>query len=83
MEIKVKVYNGNKYEASSEKVAEVTYENVKSTRIAKFSDEEIYAMGFDDVDQHGEYFIMEFSDGETLTFRNSLVDAFMLTLANY
>lgn len=82
MEIKVKVYNGIKYEASSEKVAEVIYKNVKTTRVVKLSNEEVYEMGFDDVDPEGEYFIMEFDNGETSTFRNSLVDAFMLDALN-
>ena len=78
MEIKVKVYNGSKYESSSEKVAEVTYHNVKSARVVHLSDEEIYVQGFDEVDPYGEYFILEHEDGETSTFRNTFVDAFKL-----
>lgn len=82
MEIKVKVYDGSKYEASSKKVAEVVYKNVKTTRVVKLSDEEIYEMGFDDVDPNGEYFIIELDGCEVSTFRNSFVDAFMLNTLN-
>lgn len=82
MDIKIKVYNGIKYETSSEKIAEVEYENVKTARVVKISDEEIYEMGFDDVDPNGEYFIVEFMNGEESTFRNSFVDAFRLCGAN-
>lgn len=76
MKILVKVYSSSKYEASSVKVAEVEYNRVKSLKVVELSDEEIYAMGFDEVDPAGEYFILEHEDGETSTFRNSLVDAF-------
>lgn len=76
MKILVKVYSGSKYEASSVKVAEVEYSRVKSLKVVELSDEEIYAMGFDEVDPAGEYFILEHEDGETSTFRNSFADAF-------
>lgn len=78
MKIKVKVYDGSKYEASSNKVAETEYYGVKSAKIVEFSDEEIYAMGFDEVDPYGEYFILEHDNGETSTFRNSFIDAFKM-----
>lgn len=78
MEIKVKVYDGSKYEASSKKVAEVEYHGVKSVKVVNISDEEIYSMGFDDVDPYGEYFVMEYGNGETSTFRNSFIDAYKM-----
>lgn len=78
MEIKIKVYDGSKYEASSKKVAEVIYKNVKKADVVKISDDEIFNMGFEETDIFGEYFVVEFEDGEISTFRNSLVDAFMI-----
>lgn len=78
MEIKIKVYDGSKYEASFKKVAEVIYKNVKKADVVKISDDEIFNMGFEETDIFGEYFVVEFEDGEISTFRNSLVDAFMI-----
>lgn len=78
MEIKVKVYNGNKYDVASIVVAEVEYQGVKLAKVVSISDEEIYAMGFDEVDPNGEYFILEHDNGETSTFKNSMIDAFKM-----
>ena len=76
MNLKVKVYSGSKYDASSEKVAEITYNNVVSLEIKVIADEEIFADGFDEVDENSEYAIMTYTDGTTSTFRNSHVDIF-------
>lgn len=75
MKVIVKVYNMSKYSVESSKVAEVEYE-IEKFEVVKLSDEEIYGMGFDDVDEYGEYLILTHKDGETSTFRNSLVDLF-------
>lgn len=75
MKVKVKVYSGSKYNRGSEKVAEVEY-NIKSYEVREISDEEIYNMGFDDVDPVGEYLILIDVDGNTSTFRNSFCDMF-------
>lgn len=42
------------------------------------SNEEILDKGFDEVDEKGEYLILTFENGETSTFRNSLVDMFIM-----
>lgn len=76
MNIKVKVYSGSKYDKNSEKVAEVEYKNIKCIEVRVIEDKEIYTMGFDEVDENKEYCIVTFEDGETATFRNSLIDVF-------
>ncbi len=73
MKVLVKVYDNSKYEESSKKVAEVEY-NIDGFEVKEINDDEIYGMGFDDVDPYGEYLILTFADGETSTFRNSYCD---------
>ena len=75
MNVLVKIYNGSKYDASSEKVAETRYNCVVSLDVKRISDDEILKV-FDDVDEYGEYAILTFADGTTSTFRNSHVDIF-------
>lgn len=77
MKVKVKVYDGVKYWDGTEKVAEVEYD-IKDYEVKEISDEEIAAMGFDTVDEFGEYLILTFENGETSTFCNSRVDLFKL-----
>ena len=77
MIVKVKVYNMCKYNSKSEKIAEVEYNPIK-IEVVKIPDEQIYAMGFDELDEYGEYLIMTHGDGETSTFRNSHVDVFRI-----
>ena len=76
MNLKVKVYDGSKYDAASEKVMEHTYNNVEKLEVKTISDDEIFAQGFDETDEYKEYAIMTFADGTTSTFRNSHVDIF-------
>ena len=76
MKVKVKVYNGSKYSPDSKVVAEVEYAIV-GYEVKKISDNEIYQMGFDDVDMFGEYLILKMEDGDTSTFRNSFCDMFV------
>ncbi len=77
MKVKIKVYDGVKYWDGTEKVAEVEYD-IKDYEVKEISDEEIAAMGFDTVDEFGEYLILTFENGETSTFCNSHVDLFRL-----
>ena len=77
MKVKVKVYNMSKYNSNSEEIAEIEYNLVK-IEVVKIPDEQIYAMGFDEIDEYGGYLIMTHGDGETSTFRNSHVDVFFL-----
>ena len=78
MNVLVKVYDGCKYDVTSEKVSEIRYNDVISLDVKHISDDEIFAQGFDDVDEYGEYTILTFADGTTATFRNSYVDMFII-----
>lgn len=78
MNVKVKVYDQSKYNTESQKIAEVEYQNIKGYEVKIIEDEEIYNMGFDDVDEYKEYLILTTENGETSTFRNSLVDLFRI-----
>lgn len=80
MNVIVKIYNGVKYESSSEKVAEVEYTNIsgyevvtgdKATKIGLETDE-------NSRDEYNEYLIITLENGDTSTFCNSHVDMFII-----
>ena len=80
MDVKVKIYNGVKYNKDSEKVAEVEYKNIQSfevvfceraTKIWLETDE-------NSRDEFNEYLVITLEDGETSTFCNSHVDLFRI-----
>ena len=76
MNVLVKIYDGIKYDATSEKVAETRYYDVTGLDVKHISDDEIFAQGFDEADKYGEYAMLTFADGTASTFRNSHVDIF-------
>lgn len=80
MDVKVKIYNGVKYNKDSEKVAEVEYKNIqgfevvfgeRATQIGLETDE-------NSRDEFNEYLVITLEDGETSTFCNSHVDLFRI-----
>lgn len=79
MKVKVKVYNGVKYNADVNKVAEVEYEiegfevvtGDKATEIGLTTDE-------NSRDEYNEYLVLYLGSGETATFCNSHVDLFRI-----
>ena len=80
MNVKVKIYNGVRYEATSMKVAEVNYNNIRgyevvtgdrATEIGNTTDEASR-------DKYNEYLVITLNDGETATFCNSNVDLFRI-----
>ena len=75
MNLKVKVYDGSKYDAASKKVAETIYNDVVSLEVKVIADNEILKT-YDETDEYNEYAIITFTDGTTATFRNSHVDIF-------
>ena len=78
MKLKVKFYSGCKYDKTSKRIAEHIYNDVMKLEIKVMTDEEIFADGYEVVDEHKEYAIMTFADGETVTFRNSHIDIFKI-----
>lgn len=79
MKVKVKVYNGVKYNANTEKVAEVEYEiegfevvtGERATEIGLTTDK-------NSRDEYNEYLVLDLGKGETATFCNSHVDMFRI-----
>lgn len=77
MLVRVKIYDKSKYEADSVKVAEEEFEisgfhvatGDEATKIGEQTDR-------NSRDEHNEYLVLEFGDGETCTFCNSHVDLF-------
>ena len=74
MKVKVKVYDGIKYNENSKKMAEVEY-NVTGFEVKEIPATEILKV-FDETDEYNEYLILTLANGETATFRNSHVDLF-------
>ena len=80
MNVKVKLYNGVKYDRNTEKVAEVEYNNIKGYEVV--TGEEATEIGLEtdenSRDEYNEYLIITLEDGETSTFCNSHVDMFRI-----
>ena len=77
MKVIVKVYNGSKYEESSEKIAEIKYDIAGFEIIHSADDEEILRnYSEEELDPNDEYLRLNLENGETATFRNSRVDMF-------
>ena len=80
MNVKVKVYNGVKYEETSEKVAEIQYKNIKGYEVV--TGDRATEIGLETEenrrDKYNEYLIITLENGETATFRNSHVDLFRI-----
>ena len=80
LNVKVKIYDGVKYDVSNENVTEIEYRDIESfevvtgeraTEIGSMTDVESR-------DEYNEYLIITFKDGQTATFCNSHVDLFRL-----
>lgn len=80
MNVKVKVYDGFKYDESSKKVAEVEYSNVVSYEILTGERAIQFGETTDEAsrDEFNEYLVLHFADGEIAGFCNSHVDMFRL-----
>lgn len=80
MNVKVKVYNGVKYEATSEKVAEVKYNNIRGYEVVTGDRATEIGLETDEYsrDEYNEYLIITLENGETSTFCNSHVDMFRI-----
>ena len=80
MNVKVKIYNGAKYEASNEKVAEVEYNNIRGYEVVTGDRATKIGLETDknSRDEYNEYLIITLENGETSTFCNSHVDMFII-----
>lgn len=80
MDVKVKVYNGVKYEKDSKKVAEVEYKNIKGFEVVTGEKATMIGLETDENsrDEYNEYLIITLDNGETSTFCNSHVDLFRI-----
>ena len=80
MNVKVKIYNGVKYEASSKKVAEVEYTNIRDYEVVTGDMATKIGLETDknSRDEYNEYLIITMENGEVSTFCNSHVDMFII-----
>ena len=80
MNVKVKVYNGVKYNAEVEKVAEVVYSNIRDYEVVTGKRATQIGLETDENsrDEYNEYLVITLDDGETATFCNSHVDMFRI-----
>ena len=80
MNVKVKVYNGVKYDRNSEKVAEVEYSNIKGYEVVTGEKATLIGNETDENsrDEYNEYLVIHLEKGETATFCNSHVDLFRI-----
>lgn len=77
---KLFISEATKYEAEPDDVREVTYTGVKSWSIIEGGKEAGEIESHTDasgIDENHEYLVLNFTDGNTGTFRNSHVDMFI------
>ena len=67
MNVKVKLYNGVKYKATSEKVAEVKYYNIRGYEVVTGDRATEIGLETDEnsMDEYNEYMIITLDNGET------------------
>ena len=80
MNVKIKIYDGVKYNVESKKVAEIEYDNIKGYEVV--TGDRATEIGLEtDVnsrDEYNEYLVITLANGETSTFCNSHVDMFRI-----
>lgn len=78
MNVKLKVYNMNKYRNESEKIEEIKYRNIKRFEVVegkkalKLEIENNFSVL--DIDDFREYLVITLENGEHVIYRNSFVD---------
>ena len=80
MDVKIKLYDGVKYNKDSEKVTEVIYRNIQSFEVVAGERATEIGLITDEAsrDEFNEYLVITHKDGETSTFCNSHVDLFRI-----
>ena len=78
--VKIKLYDGVKYNLESKKVAEIEYDNIKGYEVVTGDRATEIGLETDENsrDEYNEYLIITLEDGETSTFCNSRVDMFRI-----
>ena len=81
MKVKVNIYKGVKYEATSEKVADVEY-NIRGYEVVKGERSTEIELEIDEnsKDEYNEYLIITLEKGKKLIFCNSHVDMFIISI---
>ena len=80
MDVKLKIYNMNKYRNESEKIEEIKYHNIKRFEVVegekalKLEIENNFSVL--DIDDFHEYLVITLENDEHVIFRNSFVDLF-------
>ena len=80
MNVKVKIYNGVKYNLENEKVAEVEYNDIRGYEVVTGKRATEIGLETDENsrDEYNEYLVITLEDGSTSTFCNSHVDLFRI-----
>lgn len=80
MNVRVKVYDGVKYEVSSKKITTVDYYNIKGFEVVTGDKATKIGLETDENsrDEYNEYLIITLENGEKSTFCNSHVDMFRI-----
>ena len=80
MNVRIKIYDGVKYNVESKKVAEIEYDNIKGYEVVTGDKATEIGLETDEIirDEYNEYLVITLADGETSTFCNSHVDMFRI-----
>ena len=80
MNVKIKIYDGVKYNIESKKVAEIEYDNIKGYEVVTGDKATEIGLETDENsrDEYNEYLVITLADGEISTFCNSHVDMFRI-----
>ena len=78
--VKIKIYDGVKYNVESKKVAEIEYDNIRGYEVV--TGDKAIEIGLEtdenSRDEYNEYLVITLEDGEISTFCNSHVDMFRI-----
>ena len=80
MNVKLKLYDGVKYNLENEKITEIVYNNIRGYAVVTGESATQIGLETDENsrDEFNEYLIITLENGETATFCNSHVDMFRI-----